>query len=225
MKQTTSTFLTSERNANIWTLILPGASVCHQPESIWWVVSVFLSEFVDRIVNGAADFVTDLAELLAERELPFTLVPIIVPPGSVVAGVVPVPRWEAAIQAVKIFIFVDTSPICSYWPQQVKLTVTPVSHGFWGHPDVLVFVLLCLFPFFSQPVIVLSKLNYLLHPLPHIDTLVLPIFVWGQKIMANVNLFRNERLQQTMESWVVKMARSENVYLPSLGWSFKAKPF
>lgn len=88
-------------------------------------------------------------------------------------------------------IFIDTSSISSYWPQQVKLTVTPVSHGFRGHSDVLVFVLLCLFPFFSQPVIVLNKLNHLLHPLAHINTLVLPIFIWGQQMMTNVNLFTN----------------------------------
>lgn len=77
-------------------------------------------------------------------------------------------------------IFICTSSICSYWPWKLWLTVTPVSHGFRGHPDVLVFVLLRLFPFFSQPVVVLNQIHHLLHPLAHIDALVLSIFVWGQ---------------------------------------------
>lgn len=68
------------------------ALVCHQPESIRWIVSVLFSEFVDCIIDSAADFVADFAQLFAEGELPFTFVPVIVPPRSAVAGVVPVSR-------------------------------------------------------------------------------------------------------------------------------------
>lgn len=69
-----------------------------QPKSVWWVVSICLPKSVYGIVNGAADFVADLPQLLAEWKRPFILVPVVVPPSPAIAGVVPVPRWREGIQ-------------------------------------------------------------------------------------------------------------------------------
>jgi len=65
-----------------------------QPESIRRVVSVLLPEAADGVVDGAADFVADLAQLLAEGERAFVPLPVVVPLPPAVAGVVPVARWR-----------------------------------------------------------------------------------------------------------------------------------
>ena len=57
----------------------------NRPKSIWGVVSVLLPKSAYGVVDGAADFVTDLSQLLAERELSFIPVPVVVPPSPTFA--------------------------------------------------------------------------------------------------------------------------------------------
>lgn len=64
------------------------------PKSIWRVISILLSKSADGIIDGAANFVADLPQLVTEREWTFILLPVIVPPSPGVAGIIPVPRWE-----------------------------------------------------------------------------------------------------------------------------------
>ena len=49
------------------------------PGSVGGVVPLLLPELVECVVDGAADLVADLPELLAEGERPFALVPVLIP--------------------------------------------------------------------------------------------------------------------------------------------------
>lgn len=49
------------------------------PDSLGGIVSLLLPELVECVVDGAADFVTDFSELLAEGERSSALIPVLVP--------------------------------------------------------------------------------------------------------------------------------------------------
>lgn len=146
-----------------------------QPELIWRVISVLLSKSVYGIINGAPNFVADLSQLVTKRKWTFILLPVIVPSSPGVTGVVPVPRCGGKKHQLKPSIPAVT-PLMLF--KQRRLTVTPVSHAVGGNSNILVFVLLCLFPFFPEPLVVLDKLHQLLYPLTHVYTLVLPILIY-----------------------------------------------
>jgi len=49
------------------------------PDSVGRVISLLLPELVECVVDGAADLLTDLSELLAEGEGSSALVPVLIP--------------------------------------------------------------------------------------------------------------------------------------------------
>lgn len=49
------------------------------PDSVWRVVPLLLTKFVDGVINGGANFVAYLTELFTKGEAAFVLVPVLVP--------------------------------------------------------------------------------------------------------------------------------------------------